>query len=520
MTLETRSFEIREVKAETREAVGLAVPYGQEYDNGDYRESFEAGAVDGMVGLPVFYGHDHLSRGMPVGRVVEERDLDEGHEVRVAFSDTEKGREVHTLMRDEVIRNFSIGFIPAEHRIDDSGERPLVVRTRVTPKEVSVTPLPAYAGALVSEVREAAHNPQKEDVVTDTQPNADLVELRDTVADLERKLAVVGTQTEAPAVPQFRDGGSLLKALAAGDETARAEFRAADQTPPATSDQAGATTGRTSWIDRPLRLVQENRQVMDLFAKAPLPAFGNVVEFPTVSSTSGTVGVQAAEGDSLPYMEIELATGTANVVTYGGYSRLSRQAIERGDAAYLNKVLEYQALQYAKATEAAFRATLAGVSGAGAATLAGGLAGADAQDWIDFVLDATGSIEDDSLGLTADFLLVSRDVFKAVSRLVDTTGRPIFALNGDGSNTVGEANLVRASANIGGLPVVVGPRLAANTAVVASKDAITTLESAGAPFRLQDEDIVRLTKDFSLYGYMATTVNDAKGLVVGDVDGI
>lgn len=516
--METRPFEVREVKEETREATGIAVPYGQEYDAGDYREAFEKGSVSGMLGQPVFYGHDHLTRGLPVGRVVAEEDLDEGHEIRVAFSDTAKGREVHTLMRDGVIRHFSIGFTPGEHRIDDTGDKPLVTRTRVTTKEVSATPLPAYAGAKVSEVREAATTPLKEDVVTDTN-SADLVEIRDSIADLERKIALAGEHTpDHSAEPKFRDAGSLLKALATGDESARAEFRAADQTPPATSAQAGATSGRTSWMARPLRLVQENRQTVNLFARGALPDFGNTVEFPVVASTSGTVAKQVAEGDALAYMEVELSTGTATVATYGGYSRLSRQAIERGDPAYLNKVLEYQALQYAKATEIATRTALLGVSGQTQDLVVSHTA-ADAQDWIDFVIDAAGKIEDNSLGLTADFMLVSRDVFKSLARLVDANGRPVFALRDGASNTIGEANLVRASANVGGLDVVVAPRFAVNTAIVASKEAITTLESAGAPFRLQDENVVNLTKDFSLYGYLATTVNDANGIVRGDVAG-
>jgi hypothetical protein len=38
-------------------------------------------------------------------------------------------------------------------------------------------------------------------------------------------------------------------------------------------------------------------------------------------------------------------------------------------------------------------------------------------------------------------------------------------------------------------------------------------ENAGAPLRLEDENIINLSKDFSLYGYMAVGVTNALGLV-------
>jgi len=47
---------------------------------------------------------------------------------------------------------------------------------------------------------------------------------------------------------------------------------------------------------------------------------------------------------------------------------------------------------------------------------------------------------------------------------------------------------------------------------VASSQAYRSWESSGAPFALQDEDIINLTNDFSLHGFMAHGTKDAEGL--------
>ena len=512
MEMETREFEIRAVNKETRELEGIAVPYGEVIDLGGFKERFERGAFGDKVEGPLFYGHEHRSTGgAPIGRVVSAEDTDEGLLVRAKISDTPRGNEVYTLLRDGVLNKFSVGFNPVESRMEED----VLVRTAAEFLEVSVTPFPAYKTAAISEVRSEVTNDKKKEDSSMETTNTDVADLRDTVTDLERRIAVMQERHESNANQgsQFRSGGELLKALAAGDDNARAEFRAADGTGPATSAQAGADA-YNGWIARPLKLVNEKRRTINLFSRGPLPSHGNTVEYPVVKETAGTVEKQASEGAALSYMEIELGTGTATVGTYGGYSRLSRQAIERSDLAYLDAVLRYQALQYAKATEADVRAAVLGVKSAADITLAADTA----ADWIDVVVDSAAQVEDESLGLQAEFILVSRDVFKRIAHMEDNTGRPIFALREGGQNVIGSANLVNASANIGGLPVVVDPTLPANTTLVASSEAVTTLESPGAPFRLQDESVINLTKDFSLYGYMAKTVNDASGIVRVDVD--
>ena len=47
------------------------------------------------------------------------------------------------------------------------------------------------------------------------------------------------------------------------------------------------------------------------------------------------------------------------------------------------------------------------------------------------------------------------------------------------------------------------PGAEAGTVAFLDPQAVKKWESSGAPFRLQDSDIVKLTEDYSIYGYMA-----------------
>lgn len=499
-----RAMQIREVNAEARTLTGLVVSYGETIEvDGMFRERFDKGSVGGAVGRPLFYGHDHRQGATPIGVVIEERDLDEGHEITARISDTPKGNEVHTLLRDGVIKTFSAGFNPVENRVEDD----VVVRVATEFLEASVTPFAAYKSAKVSEVRSADKIITKEKDSEMETTDEQVAGLRDTVTDLERKLAVLADAAPTgPRTSQFRDAGTLLKALATGDKGAQAELRDF-----ATTVDAGT---RPVWVDRPFKFVENRRPLINLFGRDNLPSTGMSIEYPTAPAVAGTVGVQAAQGDALPYMEIQVGDDTVPVKTYGGYSSVSRQVIDRRSPEYLTGLFRFMAIQYAKATNAAAIAALTGSTGFNTGTLAADTG----KGWTDLVVDALGKIEDNSFGLDGEFIVASTDVYARLAGISDGSGRPIFVVNGDGQNTVGNVNVKARSFSVANVPGKVVGGLPANSLWVASSEALTVLESPGAPFRLEDENVINLTKDFSLYGYLATTLNDAKGLYKADVD--
>ncbi|WP_328530771.1 HK97 family phage prohead protease [Nocardioides sp. NBC_00368] len=479
---------------------GIAVPFNEIAPG--IEEAFIRNAIPDGIEVPVYAEHDHLDRGLPIGTAVG-KNGDTGYEIEVRLAETTKATEVRALAKAGALKHFSVGFKP----IDSEMVGDVVVRKSVELREVSLVATPAYKGAVITEVRSEApaiNSSKEENNMTDTV-SEDLIEVRSELEALQRLVAVqTEVKGEVSAPIQFRSGGEALKALAAGDENAKTLFRAADATGPAVSTQAGVGFGGNGWVAKQAKLVDEKRPLIGFFSNQSLPAFGNTVEYPVVSGTNGTVAAQSAEGANLPYMEIELGSDSAPVKTYGGYSSLTRQAIERGDSVYLSKVLEYQGLQYAKATEAAFRT---GVLAAGVThTTVADLSASTKNDWLLAALGAAGDIEDDSLGLQADALIVSRDVYIHLAQVME------WDFAGNGQSFIGRGGVVRQAGLIGDLPVAVVKGLPALTAFVASSEAYESFESAGAPFRLQDENIINLTKDFSLYGYMAHGEMDAAGI--------
>ena len=501
--METRSFDIRSVDEETREVSGIAVPYGQVINAGGYNESFERGAIDSIEDVKLFWNHEE-----PIGRITKGEDTDDGYVITAVISRTARGEEAYTLAKDGVINRFSVGFIPVESREDKNNT---VVRTKVNLKEVSLVPFPAYEGATVSVVRNAENSNNEKETNMSIEMNQDVADLRGAVDDLERKVAVLSVREDEGNKVVKRSGGAFLRALASGDEQARSEIRM-ETRDFGTTVEADVT--RPGWVNEQMRLDIENRPVINAFSKSALPSSGNSVEYPYVKTVAGTVGVQAAEGDNLPYMEVALDTATAPVKTYGGYMSLSRQAIERADLAYLETSLEYMVRQYAKATEKAVRDALVGATGTNTATLSADTA----VGWITAVRSAAHQIALNSQGQRAQFGLISNDVFERLSVMVDTTGRPLFNISGQAVNSLGSSDLLAPSINVGGLNLIVNDDFADDTFIVASSNAVKTWESAGAPFRLQDENIINLTKDFSLYGYLAVGVLNAKGITKVDVD--
>jgi HK97 family phage prohead protease len=520
--MEIRSFEIRAVDTDTRTIEGIAAPYDEVFEQGDFNERFEPGVFGDFnsdANVRLYAEHDHLDKQLPIGVVTEGRSTKEGFVIRARISETAKGNEAYALLKDGVLRNFSVGFIPGESTFDEKTNT--VTHTRADLKEVSVVAFPAYKNAQVLAVRSDSANgngaPVAESInerghneKTMTEINyasaADLAEVRDAINALDQKVSSDNKEVST-ATPQFRTAGEFIKALAAGDEAAKMDIRAYTGAVVADSHTSA------DWKSELLGVVNRGRPVVDLFNKGPLGDHGLTVSYPYVSAFTGDVAKQAAEGDNLAYLEISIATGTANVETYGGYSEISRQAIERSDVSYLDEVLKFQAASYAKVTNAKVRSTMVAATPQTGTSFT--LSSATAADLLGAVIDGVSKIDANGQGAQADFILVSQDVFARMAA-VASTGFAFDANNSAGA-TIGNANIRGMSGSLAGLPIVVDQGLANKSFYVCSHSAVTTWENAGAPVSLQDENIINLTKQFSLYGYLAVGVTNAMGLVKATV---
>lgn len=489
--MEIREFEVR---ADDEGVVrGIAVPYGDTISVSGYKERFERGSIDSIENVKLFYGHSE-----PIGKVLRGEDTDEGFLIEAKISDTARGNEIRTLLKDGVLNKFSVGF----EAISDRQEEGVVVREKVRLREVSVVAFPAYDNASVLSVRQddtanAETNNMEENNMSENDNIApEVTELREQINLLERKVDSI----EAPAIvtPEchYRSYGEYIKGYIKQEDKAVDLFRTYTG---GTSDDAIV---KDAWVGSVVEIINKPRKVLNAFSTATLPSEGLKVEYAKLDSDTVAYGEQENEGDVLDYGAISLTTATADVKTYGGYIQMSRQEIERAShVSVLQTAFEAMAARYGTVTNSVVRAAVV------AATTQEVSFDSDDLDSTGHVLglvyDAAAKLDTYNAGL--ENIIVSGDVFKTIATITDGANRPVMNF-GTGSNTIGSASVAGITANIAGVPVIVDPGASAGTMWFVNSGAVKSFESPGAPLRLSDGDITNLTNVYSVYGYMAVAV--------------
>lgn len=503
-------LEIRSADLEYREdsgegyLEGIAVPWGQTVtiyrpDGSSFQEAFERGSVepDGTVWL--YDGHR-----TPIGEIVSSETRDEGFFIRAKFALSDLAKNVYELVKNGAVRGLSVGFTAQEHR-DDNG---VVVRTLTRLREVSVTPRPAYSGASVLSVREESKdhqvpNHKEESAMTDSE-NQDLVEVREEIAEIGRRLDMLPTAAPTEEPVDTRSAAEVLKAIAKGDAETIERYEDI-----ATRAYTGGTTAdapmKNTWVGDLTRIFDNSSGVLSqLFSTGALPKEGNTLEYAELASNTVKFEKQANEGDDLAYGKVTLTTKTAPVETFGGYIQLSRQAIERSNLPVLNRSLEALAVAAGARKKVVLRdafnsvvtARRAVASDAGVVVLGSTLAASDAGRWEDVLIDA--ALKYDLENASPEALVVSVDVFKKL-RSLTVAGERAFIVGE--RNSSGTLNLPGLTGNLAGLPVYLDAGASAGTAVFINGRGIRQYDSGIV--QLQDENIINLSKDFSAYRYGA-----------------
>lgn len=496
-----------------RTVSGLALPYGEDLDRPDWfrdttTQRFNEDAATVRDNAQLFYGHDHRSDGLPVGRVTDWENTPDGLTITARLSETPKGDEVYTLLKDGVLTQFSIGYYESTNHIEDGD---VLVHDAIDVFEISVVPDPAYKSALIESVLSNEGETLMPDTLT-PPPSIDVDtlmsreagdELAAAVDRIAAQVATLGvTPPATPAEVPYRSAGEYARALAAGDDVARELFLAYEG---GTIADLGDAV-RDSWLGDLTKWVDQARTVFDLVDSGPLPTEGMGVEFAYLDENTVTVAEQVAEADELAFGKLTFSTDRAPLKTYGGWFELSRQEMERAPLSILDSYYRASTIAYAKQTETVVRSALTGATGAHS------IAGTDLSDsdgWIDFISE-TGFWLDDK-GLTIDALIVGRDVYKALAKLRDGDANDAPRLL-DRSN--GTISLPGKTGNLWGIPVVaVNTGTTTNVVRAFNSGALRTFESGGAPLRLSDQDITKLTQAFSVYGYLAVALTDPTAIV-------
>lgn len=496
MTMQTRdaALQVRAVNEETRSFTAIGVPYGQIYDLGHYRERFERGAVDATDAVLV-YQHVH-----PIGTITATRETDEGLEIDAHISKTERGDEVYTLIRDGVLKSMSIGFELLDSREDEVCGQSVNTVTKARAIEFSVVLNPAYKAATINQVRSEAEGINMNE----------LEELRSQVADLERKVATLPAQREKrpKPVPALRGVGAALQALASGDGEVMERMK-----PYVSRAYQGGTTADDALTQQPLflkdltEIIEAADPISPLFSRAPLPAQGMTLEFLEVADNTVTVKRQEREGDALPVGKVTTKVRTAPINTWGGANTMSFQEIQRSRANMVSVTVRAMAVAAGRAAAADFHTNFESAvktQVANAISIGKAVSAVKYADLIGMLLDANAAYQD--LGYRCDGLIVDRATWQALMSLETSQGVPLMALSGHGQGVVGTIATDVLAGTLGNLKVI--PDLKATAArgdkiagAFFNSEALRVYTSGIA--HLQDDNVLTLTRDMSVYYYTA-----------------
>jgi HK97 family phage prohead protease len=321
----------------------VAVPYNVFATvSGGQEVSFMPGSLPVEGKAPrVFMYHDSTK---PVGIVAERVDTAEGMLATMKISRTQLGDEALTLAADGVF-DVSVGVNVIKATTDDKGR--MIVESAEW-LELSLVPVPAFNGAIITDVAAEAEN--EPDTTDPTPTEVEETEQVDTTPTPEVVEASTPTPLFAQPTRQFRlpSAAEYLAAMYVGGSDfaqLNANIRAA----------AGDVVVSDSVVPEPIVQplfddINAQRPVVSALGVRAMPQLGKVFIRPRIK-THVEVSEQQTEltGVAAQTMEVEEVQVTKK--TFSGQATLSEQVIDWSDPSMLTSVLNDLTAQYSLATE-------------------------------------------------------------------------------------------------------------------------------------------------------------------------
>lgn len=499
----TRATEIAETTPPTPESGGWtitarAVPYDTTTEIfPGLTEEIRAGAITPIEQGPLLF-RDH---DKPIGRITDLRDEDGGLVIDAVISDTPLGDETRQLIADGVLTRMSIGFRPDAAGVDiqerDDGTVHVTV-TRAELYEVSVVAFPAYADTPITDQRTAHTTTERQAPMTDPAlgvledaidtAHSDIAGLRSRIDELETR------ETAAPEHPlaAYTSLGDYAKRAPAG-----LKFR--DAVKSTDSVQPPIWLGRIQ-----ARMAAKQRVTNALTHTTNLPAQGTSIAYSVYKEDDLKV-VAYSEGTKVATGGMKDEEKTATIEGFAGGTQITRKTLTRADPAFINNLLERQAIKYAKQIESwnvqLVRETIVAVA---AKQSVGGATKADAitaDSLRDVIIDAQQRF-DDSDQYVIDGLFLTWDLIKAIAKLGEEK-RLLRWVGSDGA-VANEGKIdptAPISLSLYGVPVV--PLPGTTLAAFYDRRAIVCQEAPGAPITLQQDQVLDLQRDIAVYGEAA-----------------
>jgi hypothetical protein len=412
--------------------------------------------------------------------------------------------------------SVSVGVNPTKFSYDDEGT---MIVTEAEWLELSLVPIPAFAGAVIEKVLASAQEP-------DTEPTPTEVEETETVDAVQPEAVVEAATPTAPIPAQPKrkfalpTPGEYMAAMHIGGTTfanvnaAVRDFVASKQTALQAAAGDVLTTDTPGLLPVPvLGPVFDDlnyiRPVVAAVGARAMPDGGQSKTWIRPTWTTHTsVGAQSPELSGVSATTPVIASNVVTKTTLAGQVTLSVQDVDFTSPAALEIILRDLAGQYMLQSDAvACNAITAGGTASGSTWT---VTANDPSTLIAAIYDAATDILQ-ATNFLPDHLFVSTDVWKKLGSQLDADDRPVFPYTAAaglmGVNAMGTANVTQMNTfNPFGLNLVVDRAFAANTMTVARGSAIEFYEQVRGIMSVEVPST--LGRTFSYYGYVSTFIAD------------
>jgi HK97 family phage prohead protease len=495
-----------------REITGVAVPYGVAAVVADGTSViFEQGSlpVDGKAPR-LYMNHDSTNA---IGIVTERVDTPEGMMFTAKISRTQAGDEALILAMDGVLDSVSVGVNPIKYTTAKDGT---VTVTAADWIELSLVPVPAFAGAIITDI--AASIPQDEPEIStiETEPTQETEPMSEaTIPAVEATIPTAPIFAQAKRKFAMPSAAEYMAAMHAGGDTfhnVNAAYKEAvrDQQ---TALQAAAGDVLTTDTPGLLPVPVLGPVFQDLnFVRPVVSAFGarSMPNTPSKTFTRPTITTHTSaatqtENSAVSATTMVIAANTVTKTTVAGQVTLTMQDMDFTDPASMNIILNDLAGEYLiKTDDIAADALVAGKTASGSTWT---VTADNPTSLIDSLYDAAREITEDS-NYFPTHLCVSPDVWGKLGAQLDGSKRPVlgYTTNGViGQNSIGRVGgLQYTGMDVMGLSLVVDNNFANGTMLVCYAPGFEIYEAQQGVLSLLNPST--LSRTFSYYGYFATFV--------------
>ena len=499
-------------EAGRREITGIAVPYGVAATVADGTSViFEAGSlpVDGKAPR-LYMNHDSTNA---IGIVTERVDGPEGMMFTAKISKTQAGDEALILAQDGVLDSVSVGVNPIKYTTAKDGT---VTVTAADWIELSLVPVPAFAGAIITDI--AASIPQDEPEIStiETEPTQETETMSEaTIPAVEATIPTAPIFAQAKRKFVMPTAGEYLAAMHAGGDTfhnVNAAYKEAvrDQQ---TALQAAAGDVLTTDTPGLLPVPVLGPVFQDLnFVRPVVTAFGarSMPNTPSKTFTRPTITTHTSaatqtEGSAVSATTMVIAANTVTKTTVAGQVTLTMQDMSFTDPASMDIILNDLAGEYLiKTDDIAADALVAGKTASGSTWT---VTDNDPSSLIQSLYDAAREITEDS-NYFPTHLCVSPDVWQKLGSQLDGSKRPVLGYVTDGiigQNSIGKVGgMGYNNMDVMGLKLVVDNNFAAGTMLVVYAPGFEIYEAQQGVLSIANPST--LSRTFSYYGYFSTFV--------------